>query len=92
MNSAALKACDKCGDIVPRHNDVIEFELRLGGLDPREARFCRSRHLLPTGTCEGSPSRAQYIVGQPRDTRGFGYDPECEGIVREIYAAMQAGR
>lgn len=41
--------------------------------------------------CEGSPSRAQYIEGQPRDSRApYAYRPEWEQRYRDAYAKAQA--
>ncbi|MDO8435635.1 MAG: hypothetical protein Q7S89_03090 [bacterium] len=57
------------------------------------ASFARvDRHLLPVAgeiPCAGSPSRAQYLPGQPRDTRGYGYHDEMEASFRAAFAAMQ---
>lgn len=56
-----------------------------------------SRHFLPVCDtagnvlCEGSPSRAQYIEGQPRDTRGYAYVEASEPIFRAAYAKAQEG-
>lgn len=52
-------------------------------------------HLLPvwregTLVCPGSPSRAQYLLGQPRDTRpAFPYFPESEATYRAAYEELQ---
>ncbi len=55
-----------------------------------------SRHFLPVYDaegkmlCEGSPSRAQFIEGQPRDTRGFvEYTGEFERLYRAAHAKAQ---
>ena len=60
--------CDKCGKEVPWENDATVvssyFQGRAGVIF-----LYGSRHFLPTEDCEGSPSRAQYIEGQPRDPR-----------------------
>jgi hypothetical protein len=83
-----LTVCDKCGEEVPEHNDVISLEIRLGNT---WAIMARSRHLLPTENCVGSPSRAQYIEGQPKDTRSeYPYEMYWELQVRRAYAEMQA--
>src|SRR5437870_332690 len=53
------------------------------------------KHLLPIvkegkTICPGSPSRAQYIEGQPRDPRPrFAYRPELEPKVRAAYFRLQ---
>jgi len=78
--------CDKCGEAVPDHNDAVRLDIELGagpGLITAQPR-----HLLPTETCPGSPSRAQYLEGQPRDDR-YPYDPQYEAAVRAAYARMQ---
>ncbi len=85
--------CDKCGHDVPRNNDAVELEAILGG-NPLVILGHRPRHLLPVQengevVCEGSPSRAQYLEGQPRDTRGYKYFPEREQAIREAYAQLQ---
>jgi hypothetical protein len=48
-----------------------------------------SRHFLPTPTCQGSPSAAQYIEGQPRDQRGYPYDEAAESKWRAAYQIVQ---
>ncbi len=88
--------CRKCGGIVPKHDNVSVFDcIRKGEL--RTEDFC---HLLPVITddgtviCEGSPSRTQYLDGQPRDHRairqGYRYDPSNEAVYRSIHAIMMA--
>lgn len=54
-----------------------------------------SRHLLPVVEggrvlCEGSPSRAQYLEGQPRDPRGYEYKVEDEVLSRAAFKRMQS--
>jgi len=86
--------CDKCGKPVhPRNNvyyidlaafpnPIVELVVAFTGVP--------GRHFLPVDGCEGSPSRAQYIEGQPRDTRGYGYHKEeYEQAYRAGYAAVQ---
>lgn len=55
-----------------------------------------SRHFLPLINeegevlCEGSPSRAQYIEGQPRDSRPeYPYDKRDETAWRRSFAYVQ---
>ena len=49
----------------------------------------RPRHLLPTEFCEGSPSRVQYLEGQPRDSRPeYPYNEAWEARVRDAYAEL----
>lgn len=84
--------CDKCGKPVDPKNDAVALEMRLDSLTERERWslvFATPRHLLPTEDCVGSQSRAQYLEGQPRDTRGYPYLPELEAEVREAYAKLQ---
>lgn len=75
--------CDKCGKEVPENNDATIF----WSFVLRDPTLCLNlpRHLLPTEHCEGSPSRAQYLEGQPRDTRRYVYDKRYETIIREKY-------
>ena len=52
------------------------------------------RHFLPVYDgenliCEGSPSRAQFIEGQPRDARGFAYTEELEKFYRTAWGKAQ---
>jgi hypothetical protein len=82
--------CDKCGGEVPWENDATIIESFYHGR-PAMVFFYHSRHFLPVGECEGSPSRAQYIEGQPRDTRGFPYEPKREPAWRDAYARTQLG-
>lgn len=78
--------CDKCGMRVPRNNDAVTIEMQMtkNWLLVDAIR----RHFLPTAKCPGSPSRAQYIEGQPRDPR-YPYDEEREGLWRKAYAEIQ---
>ena len=84
--------CDKCGRAVPYENDATVFDFKMGNVG---AMFATPRHFLPVVengvvVCEGSPSRAQYIEGQPRDKRiSYQYKPECEAPFRAVYAEMQ---
>jgi hypothetical protein len=49
----------------------------------------RPRHLLPTRYCEGSPSRAQYLEGQPRDPRPeYAYNADHEAAISEAHERM----
>jgi hypothetical protein len=86
--------CDKCGGEVSVGDDVtallvLETSNRLYGL-------AFSRHILPVQkdsvtVCEGSPSRAQYLEGQPRDPRSaYAYRDELEVLARELYSRLQA--
>lgn len=87
--------CDKCGRLVPPENDVARLDAYRTDGNPLLALFAHPRHLLPIVengdvVCEGSPSRAQYLEGQPRDPRGtWGYHPELEEVVRTAYVRMR---
>ena len=77
---------DKCGNPVPPHDDAVNLEILLA---PSALLVgARPRHLLPNAYCEGSPSRAQYLEGQPRDTRGYPYVAAAESQVRAAYATL----
>ncbi|MEI6346059.1 MAG: hypothetical protein WCO79_02395 [bacterium] len=67
--------CDKCGREVPPHNNLqllVDEWFHLKKQVNYAAWGCR--HILPVmengkAICEGSPSRAQYLEGQPHDPR-----------------------
>jgi len=87
--------CDRCGEAVPPQNDVREFDALL--MDNPVILFVgHSRHILPVVkdgavTCPGSPSRAQYIEGQPPDPRArYAYDPKSEERYRTAWRRLQA--
>jgi len=79
--------CDKCGKPVPRENDATQV-YAVAFDRPMALIFYKPRHFMPTADCEGSPSRAQYIEGQPRDERGYEYDPALEGPYRAAYLSL----
>lgn len=84
------RPCDKCGLPVPMGNDAVNLAILIPGNATAYLVMARPRHLLATEHCEGSPSRAQYLEGQPRDQRD--QYPLNEGmvqVVREAYAALQ---
>jgi hypothetical protein len=86
--------CDKCGKPVPKNNDATVLDTIVQGVRVNDfvLMFATPRHLLPTEDCPGSPSRAQYLYGQPRDERGsYGYKPEHEDRIRTAFALMQQG-
>ncbi|MBI5421405.1 MAG: hypothetical protein HZA35_03825 [Parcubacteria group bacterium] len=80
--------CDKCKEEVHPSNDATIVSVEAGEMDPMGLLFFGSRHLLPTRNCPGSPSRAQYLEGQPRDTR-FPYKEEVEQSWRDAFARVQ---
>ena len=65
-----MTTCDKCGKPVDPSNDASILEAIFAG-EPAIAVWMVGRHLLPVEGCQGSPSRAQYLEGRPRDTRGY---------------------
>jgi len=82
-----MDLCDKCGEFVPNSNNATLLDVFLGDWF---AILSYRRHLLPTENCEGSPSRAQYIKGQPKDTRGiYGYNSYQEQITRAAYEELR---
>ncbi len=87
--------CDKCGKIVPPHNDAVNLALEMNSTEVGDwLVFSDSRHLLPVFEkekviCVGSPSRAQYLVGQPRDIRSeYPYKSDREIGMRLAYERM----
>ena len=79
--------CDKCGNNVRAINDATLVWAKVTG-QSMLILVSQPRHFLPEGTCPGSASRAQYIKGQPRDTRGYEYDKALESKVRAAYKAI----
>ncbi|MFH1970826.1 MAG: hypothetical protein ABIJ05_00375 [Patescibacteria group bacterium] len=77
--------CDKCKKNVPPENNIVLIDLLRGKSYP----FVKSRHLLETLDCQGSPSRAQYLPDQPKDNRGYEYHPELEEEYRAAFSIMQ---
>jgi len=75
--------CDKCGCDVPKSNDAVWIQ-SYATEQPISLLVFGSRCFLPTDTCPGSPSRAQYIAGQPRDSR-YPYDKSMEKKWRMAY-------
>lgn len=96
LREATHNLCDKCGLPVPFENDMTQV-MAATGLEGAELipSLWYSRHFLPvvdedgTVVCKGSPSRAQYLEGQPRDTRGYPYYPELESVYRMAWAKVQ---
>jgi len=89
-----MTKCDKCNRPVPKANDATVLDA-IAFEEPAVAFVYYARHLLPVIengqiVCEGSPSRAQYLPGQPRDTRGYPYLNEMEARYRAAYQEMQA--
>lgn len=84
--------CDKCGELVSEHNDIRALEAIRQHSEM--FWFMKARHCLPVvrdgvTVCPGSPSRAQYLEGQPRDDRGYPYITKDEQAYREAWAQMQ---
>ena len=91
--------CDKCGGAVAPTDDAVLLDAICQGKDLDDPWIVNlrlnysGRHLLPhivngEMCCVGSPSRAQYLPGQPRDTRGQ-YHTETEPIIRAAFAELQ---
>ena len=92
MPDSKQLCCDKCGRPVHPSNSAILVDRVFHGLAMTEV-YSYSRHFLPVYdgkemVCEGSPSRAQYIEGQPADTRGYRYIEDYEPRFRAAYAAV----
>lgn len=85
--------CDKCGRIVWDSNNAVLVDAEVEGFTLVHL-MAYGRHFMPVyhrgvKVCEGSPSRAQYIARQPRDTRGYRYRKEHEPVWREAYRRVQ---
>jgi hypothetical protein len=83
--------CYKCAQPVAPTNDA-RF-LRYLAFEDTEVLDAVPLHLLPLVVdgkvvCEGSPSRAQYLEGQPKDTRGYPYLPERQAPYRAAYQKL----
>lgn len=90
---ATNRICDKCGREVAPGNDMTLVMGLIPGCEIIPTVW-KSRHMLPVvedgvQVCPGSPSRAQYIEDQPRDTRGYPYLKELEKAYREAWAELQ---
>ena len=97
--------CDKCGQPVAAGNDAAMLTVAVGlirkhghGFAPEDIDrgalgfaflSVGSRHLKPEGDCPGSPSRAQYLKGQPRDDR-YPYLGSNEVEIRAAWAWLKA--
>jgi len=78
-----LSLCNKCGNKVEPGNSAVELMWRAGLFTWIEYLLVQQRHLLRSDTCEGSPSLAQYLEGQPLDTRIFSNGDPMYPIVEE---------
>src|SRR5688572_28127072 len=87
------KICNRCGKDLDPKNDACNLARIMNTLSVFDMPgLGEGRHLLPTEDCPGSPSRAQYLEGQPRDTRpGASYDPKDETRYRAAYVRLLAG-
>ncbi len=93
MDTNIIGKCDKCGRLVRICDNAAHLDVYAGFASPAEILVTTPRHLIPivengVFICEGSPSRAQYLDGQPRDVGDFPYDPALEALYREAYANM----
>lgn len=86
LDSESISNCDKCNQPVRPEDDTA----LIGAVAFNDSILSRSRHFLSTEICQGSPSRAQYIDGQPRDKRGYPYDERYEPLVRAAYELNRA--
>jgi hypothetical protein len=99
MGECDKNICDKCGGNVPRDNDARLLERVIYSVNSEFYVLLvrATRHLLPViengvVVCKGSPSRAQYIKGQPRDPRAeYSYLPEWEEFYRAAYDELLRG-
>ena len=87
--------CDKCGNEVDPKNDAVNFDSILNQ-NPLILFFAQSRHLLPVYdaernvVCEGSPSRAQYIMEVEHDPRPqYPYKEELAPKLQEAWKRLQ---
>jgi hypothetical protein len=88
---SGMATCDKCGKDVPLSNDAVALQslIEYGTLpDGFMILNYGSRHLLPVEGCEGSPSRAQFLEGQPRDERIDIYTSTLEAVTRAAYQKL----
>lgn len=90
--------CYRCRRHLDIKDNAVVIHLLAVGSDPSIPKKPALMHLLPIKTwwgkvvCRGSPSRAQYIEGQKRDTRdGFRYNPTDEPRWRQAYELLQTG-
>lgn len=87
----AVAACHKCHCMVAPANNAVFLEI----IRQNTMILGVARHLFPVVVngdliCEGSPSRVQYLEGQPRDTRPQGrYLSDLERPYRDAYAKLQ---
>lgn len=86
-----LRICDQCSQPVEPGNSARRLDVLMS---KGSAWGNKDRHLLPVkgkNHCDGSPSRAQYLPGQPRDRRnGATYFERNERPYREAHAKMLA--
>ena len=92
-----MVTCEKCGKDVPTNNNAVFLDAIRQGSDINDT-WVRStltlhyggRHFLPVDGCQGSPSRAQYIEGQPKDSRGaYPYQSRLEKTYRDAYEKLK---
>ena len=81
--------CDKCGRMVIAGENAAIYDSLLHN-KPTIATSGWARHLFPVfengkQVCVGSPSRLQYIEGQPRDMRKEGYNGGMPASEREAH-------
>lgn len=90
-----MRICHKCKKPVSVRNDGGHIGYLVFS-DPTGLQCGpHTTHFLPVVEngivlCEGSPYRAQYLEGQPRDKRHFLYFKSSEAPVRAAYQKLQA--
>ena len=92
-----LECCPKCGQLVTLENNgaLLDLIVQAHPTPLLAMMVTQAFHLLPLVqegqmVCPGSPSRAQYLRGQPRDIRPhIIYRPERRPAMQAAYAEMQ---
>ncbi len=60
--------CDKCGEIVPPDNSILNLEELISG---PIIGGVRDRHLFPHKNCPGSPSRVKLIESNSKYSEAY---------------------
>lgn len=92
-----LEFCPKCGRSVSLENNgaLLDLIVQEHPAPLLAMMVTQAFHLLPLVQqgrllCPGSPSRSQYLPGQPRDTRPhIMYRSERQSVMRAAFAEMQ---
>ena len=86
------KNCSYCVEPVERRNDANLLQMIVDGetITEETLRWSVPRHLLPTQGCPGSRSRAQYLIGQLRDTQlRAEYQKKFQAPYRKAYKELR---